>query len=338
MYLAPLNYDRFFKKIFSDTKIAKQFLEDFFEFTIEEIEALPLSHKLTNEANLIHFDYRCKVDGEYIIIDMQQWYKHDVVKRFYLYHAANSVLQLEDLPLKQIGKEKQVKDYSGVLPVKTLIWLVDDALDFTKDYSIYTMLPEEVGDFLTDTALWSTTNEKQLRTKRKELLKVLENDTKNLLFLKKNQLIFAFQKNIVKNLNEAFAANQSQKPYMRWFEFAAKTRNKDNKPSDFKKFQSDAIFEEIMRKLNHASLNPVEKDYMHYFEELEGIAEVKWKEGRKEGVEIGVEMGVEIGVEQEKRANILAAIQQGILSEQQISALFQVSLEFVKEVKRNLSN
>ena len=71
MYLAPLNYDRFFKKIFSDTKIAKQFLEDFFEFTIEEIEALPLSHKLTNEANLIHFDYRCKVDGEYMIIDMQ---------------------------------------------------------------------------------------------------------------------------------------------------------------------------------------------------------------------------------------------------------------------------
>jgi len=79
-----------------------------------------------------------------------------------------------------------------------------------------------------------------------------------------------------------------------------------------------------MRKLNHASLNPVEKDYMHYFEELEGIAEIKWKEGRKEGAE------------KEKKANIIAAIQQGILSEPQIAELFQVSLDFVKEVKRNL--
>ena len=44
-YLAPLNYDRFFKKVFSDTKIAKRFLEDFFEFKIESIEVLPLDHK-----------------------------------------------------------------------------------------------------------------------------------------------------------------------------------------------------------------------------------------------------------------------------------------------------
>jgi len=29
MYLAPLNYDRFFRKIFKDDAIAKAFLEDF---------------------------------------------------------------------------------------------------------------------------------------------------------------------------------------------------------------------------------------------------------------------------------------------------------------------
>ena len=34
MYLAPLNYDRYFKKVFSETRIAKRFLEDFFDVEI----------------------------------------------------------------------------------------------------------------------------------------------------------------------------------------------------------------------------------------------------------------------------------------------------------------
>jgi len=38
MYLAPLNYDRSFKKVFSDTRIAKRFLEDFFDVVIDEKE------------------------------------------------------------------------------------------------------------------------------------------------------------------------------------------------------------------------------------------------------------------------------------------------------------
>ena len=67
MFLAPLNYDRFFKKIFSDKQIAKRFLEDFLEIKIQEIEVLPVDHKLTNEASLLRFDYRCKVNGQYII-------------------------------------------------------------------------------------------------------------------------------------------------------------------------------------------------------------------------------------------------------------------------------
>jgi hypothetical protein len=40
MYLAPLNYDRYFKKVFSDTRIAKRFLEDFFDIEIDELELL----------------------------------------------------------------------------------------------------------------------------------------------------------------------------------------------------------------------------------------------------------------------------------------------------------
>lgn len=45
MYLAPLNADRFFKKVFSDNRISKRFLEDFLEIEIESIELLSNQHK-----------------------------------------------------------------------------------------------------------------------------------------------------------------------------------------------------------------------------------------------------------------------------------------------------
>jgi hypothetical protein len=38
MYLAPLNYDRFFKRVFSHEHIAKRFLEDFLNVTITDSE------------------------------------------------------------------------------------------------------------------------------------------------------------------------------------------------------------------------------------------------------------------------------------------------------------
>ncbi len=34
MYVAPLNYDRYFKKVFSDEKIATAFLQDFLDVEI----------------------------------------------------------------------------------------------------------------------------------------------------------------------------------------------------------------------------------------------------------------------------------------------------------------
>ncbi len=40
MYLAPLNYDRYFKKIFSDLDIAQRFLED-------------IHHKITDDAVVV---------------------------------------------------------------------------------------------------------------------------------------------------------------------------------------------------------------------------------------------------------------------------------------------
>ena len=40
MYLALLNYDGFFKKVFSDLGIVKCFLEDFLDIKIESIERI----------------------------------------------------------------------------------------------------------------------------------------------------------------------------------------------------------------------------------------------------------------------------------------------------------
>ncbi len=56
MYLAPLNYDQFFKKVFSDQRIAKQFLEDFLEVEIESIEILGNRHRVTDDAAVVEFD------------------------------------------------------------------------------------------------------------------------------------------------------------------------------------------------------------------------------------------------------------------------------------------
>jgi hypothetical protein len=98
MYLAPFNYDRFFERVFKHTHIAKRFLEDMLDVEIEEIEPLPRKNKITDDAAFVEFDYRCKIKGNYVIVDMQQWYKQDVVKRFYLYFCNNTSLQLKKNP------------------------------------------------------------------------------------------------------------------------------------------------------------------------------------------------------------------------------------------------
>ena len=152
MYLAPLNYDRYFKKVFSETRIAKRFLEDFFDVEISEMELLPTKHKITDDATAVEFDFLCKIGDNFVIIDMQQWFKTDIVKRFYMYHSMNTVLQLEKMPDKSIdleeNKKRDIKDYDKLIPVITLIWLADDDLNFKDDFVSYMMTGEIVNDFI----------------------------------------------------------------------------------------------------------------------------------------------------------------------------------------------
>lgn len=202
MFVVSLNLDVFFKKVFSNTRIAKAFLEDFFGVKITEIELLKTEYKVTDDATIVRFDYRCKINGQYVVIEMQQKYKTDVNKRFYLYQCLGTALQLETLEPKVItqlnGKTYTEKDYGGLEPVITLVWMVDDNLNFTEDFIAFTTLPEAAKTFIADDNLWNQPLETILK-ERENTLKILNNTTKDLDFFSKNRLIYAFQRNIVKN-------------------------------------------------------------------------------------------------------------------------------------------
>ncbi|ETR72802.1 MAG: hypothetical protein OMM_07325, partial [Candidatus Magnetoglobus multicellularis str. Araruama] len=203
MYLAPLNYDRFFKKIFSDDDIAKRFLEDLLETKIETIERLKSRHTITDDATYIEFDFRCKIDGAFIIIDMQQWFKADLVQRFYLYHALNTGLQLETLPKRKIvidattQKIKKVKDYRLLDPVFTIVWMVEDTMRFeNEDYVSYLMTPELVLDFVRNEKLWKTNDIQMIMNERAQVMQSISNKYHEIAFWKKSTGL-SFSKNIV---------------------------------------------------------------------------------------------------------------------------------------------
>ncbi len=320
MYLAPLNYDRYFKKVFSDERIAKAFLEDFLDVQIEELSMLPKQHQVTDDASFVEFDFRCKIAGNYVIIDMQQWYKPDITQRFYVYHALNSGLQLEEMPKEQMRLDesrriKTVKDYRELEPVITLIWMVDDTLKFTQNYISYIMLPELILEFLKSERLWKTPEIRKLLQERKQVLDIAANRTKNLDFLPKNRLIFAFQKNIVRNTHA--------EKYNRWFTFAEKTRNKENVKEDFQDFQEDDIFAEIIRRLNTSSLTDDDLRYIEQerrswqeFSRWErGMYESVYHEGVYDGEQRGEERGIKKGEEKRNREIVLNMHSNGISPE-----------------------
>ncbi len=268
MYLAPLNYDRFFKKVFSNLDIARRFLEDFLDIKIEKLEFLPDKHSITNDAQIVEFDFHCTTANERFIIEMQQWYKHDIVQRFYVYHALGAALQLEDMPKKIIplpeGKTKKIKDYGELLPTITIIWMVHDTLNFTDDYISYILTPEYITTFLQDSEQWTSENCQMILEKRNEMHNLLINTKNNIDFLKKNKLIYAFQKNIVQN--------GKLSKYYNWFEFAQKTLDKVADRFAYDKYRKDKIFCEMIRRLKTGLEEDDSMEYIKTYEEYqEGV-------------------------------------------------------------------
>ena len=323
MFLAPLNYDKYFNKVFSNERIAKRFLEDFLETGVTELEMLKGRHRVTDGASLVEFDFRCRIQDSLVILDMQQWYKRDISRRFYLYHALNAGLQLEKLPDKRViyeysyEKTEKAKDYRFLQPVLTLVWMADDSLDFKDDYVAYTMTPELVTEFVKSEKLWHKPEIIEILKERDRVLEVLGNKTKEIDFLSKNRLIFLLQKNIVKNKTDA--------KYRKWFDFAQKTKNPDNKKQDFLEYMDDEIFCEIMKRLNKKGLT--EDDFLYIesekklWEEVEryerGVYEDAqreayykaqkkvYAEALKDGVEQGRKEGREEGREEGEKSKAL---------------------------------
>ena len=332
MYLAPLNYDRYCKKVFSDETIAKAFLQDVLNVTIESLEILPCQFRVTDDAAYVEFDFRCKIAGRYVIVDMQQWYKPDIIQRFYLYHALNSGLQLEDLPkerlpVKRGRRIKRTTKYRDVEPVITLIWMVDDSLNFTENYVSYVMTPELVLDFLKNDRLWQYPEIKTLLAERNRLLDIAGNTTKHLDFLPKNRLIFAFQKNIVHNTHV--------EKYDRWFRFAEKSGEEENVEADFVEYREDDIFAEIIRRLEKDVLNQDDLDYIERerqaWEEVRRLERGFYEDGYEEGREVGREVGREEGREARDREIVLRNARKG-RSHSEIADITGLSEETVEQI------
>jgi hypothetical protein len=245
MYLAPINYNRFFERIFKKPEIAKRFFEDMLNINITEITPFPRKTKLTVDAAYVEFDYRCKIDGQYSILDMQQWYKLDVVKRFYTYHCNNTSLQLETLTPVSIftskGKEYKTRNYNQILPTTTIIWMADDCLGYKDDFVSFAMTPELLTDFIRNDAIWGQNDLQILLQLRQQILTIIDNDEKGISFLSQNRLMFVFQKNIVKN--------PKMGKYVKWFQFAEKTKNENNVEADFELFKNDPIFSMMIEEL-----------------------------------------------------------------------------------------
>lgn len=342
-YLAPLNYDRYFKKCFSDVRIAQRFLEDFLDVTIEEITLLPEKHKVTDDASVVEFDFRCKINGQYIIIDMQQWYKMDIIHRFYVYHTVNTALQLDNLPLKSVtladGKQKEIKDYSLIEPVLTIVWMADDVLGFKQDYVSYSMTPEIVADFLEKESLWRNPVIADLLKEREEALSILQNKTKKLHFLRQNRLIYAFQKNIIRN--QKFAK------YMRWFEFAEKTKDKNNEKADFVQYEKDEIFAEMLKRLDTKTFPQDDLTYITDYEKYitqakrleDGIYRDAWADGMEKGMEQGIEKGREEEriIQEQKRYEEKLATAKILLSQNIAIEIIMTVTGLDKEIIENLA-
>ena len=283
MFVVSLNFDVFFKKVFSNKKIAKNFLQDFFGVKITEMKLLKTDSKVTDDATVVRFDYRCKINGKYVVIEMQQKYKTDVNKRFYLYHCLGTALQLETLQPKVItqfdGKTYTEKNYGGIEPVITLIWMVDDNLNFTEDFIAFSTLPEAAKDFINNDELWKLPLETIL-SERNKTLKILNNDTKDLGFFSQNRLIYAFQRNII--------ANELITKYFKWFLLAHKSRNINNTEEDFSQFNDDEIMVEVIKRIKKDKLSANEYQFISdmplfeaYYSNIQQDLEQKLQEGEK---------------------------------------------------------
>jgi len=219
--------------------------------------------------------------------------------------------------------------YRLLEPVITLIWMVNDTLHFKDDdYIAFTMAPEVALEFIENDEFWKNSQIQELQ--RERTLEILRNNHKEIDFLRKNRLIYAFQPIIVKN--------KKLKKYLRWFEFAQKTKNKKNTESEFKEYEKDEIFAEMIRRLRKDNLEPDDISYIDNYEELmkrvELFREGILAEGKNEGKIQGKIEGKIEGKEERNVEIALEMIKDGETNEK-IKKYTGLNNEKINELRKN---
>jgi hypothetical protein len=229
---------------------------------------------------------------------------------------------------RHIFVKKTTPNYHHIEPNITLIWMSDDNLGFEQDFIAYTPTPEMLIDFIKNPVLWTVENFEALLAQRDKVLSVLNNDTKGLGFLQKNRMIYAFQSNIVKN--------KKLTKYFHWFEFAEKTKNKDNTKEDFEEYQKNDVMAAITKRLSKEELEAHDIQYIDDYEkfkiELERYNEAIRDEGRQEGEQ----KGKEEGKIEERRNNIKKMLKTGRFPCAEIAEILGVSLGEVEIIQKEM--
>ena len=78
--------------------------------------------------------------------------------------------------------------------------------------------------------------------------------------MQENKLIYAFQKNIVKNAKYT--------KYYEWFEFAERSLKKDNTEADFEKYNNNDVFLEMMHRLKAGTMTNEDADLIVLYNEF----------------------------------------------------------------------
>ncbi|MCP4106256.1 MAG: hypothetical protein GY749_12070, partial [Desulfobacteraceae bacterium] len=187
----------------------------------------------------------------------------------------------------------------------------------------YVMTPEIVTEFVRNEKLWHQPEIVSLLEERAKVIKIMSNDTKDIDFLASNRLMFAFQKNIVKN--------RKIRKYVRWFEFAEKTRNTDNTREDFSEFSGDRVFDEIMIRLDKTALTQEDLEYIRNekesWEEVRRYESGHFEEGRKRGAKEGIK---ETSVKIAKKL-----LSSGKLDINEIAEISELSIDELKNLEGN---
>ena len=240
------------------------------------------------------------------------------------------------IKMQQIAdKLVEIKNYNIIVPVITLVWLADENLGLKDDFISYIMTPETVSLFLRDNFLWEKADIKELLAVRNAELSKIDNKTKGIDFLSQNRLIYAFQKNIVKN--------KKFSKYFAWFDFAEKTRDTNNVAQDFEGYKNNHFFGEIIKRLDSSKLGNDDDLYIFKYQEAMLAFNRITEESKEEGIRLGIEKGIEKmqplldaaikKAEQEKETAVINLLKLNLMTVEQISEVLQVSVEKVKEIQ-----